>query len=134
MSGNPYSPSYYTPPEAELTELRPPEPPHSGLGIASFLVAVVIGLAETAIVGWISYMTVSKPGTITPESPLAIIAGLAMLGGLAVTFLGAGLGIGGIFQRNRKRVFAVLGLVFNLMILVAFVGLIALGLAVNAKK
>ncbi len=54
-----------------------------------------------------------------------------MLGGLAVAFLGMLLGIGGLFQTNRKRIFAVLGVVFNVMVVVAFVGLMVLGLAVK---
>ncbi|MDR3637025.1 MAG: hypothetical protein P4L84_24690 [Isosphaeraceae bacterium] len=131
MSGNPYSPSYYEPPAAELTELRPLEPPHAGLGIASFLIGLFVGIGEMAVVGWAGYIAVTKPNTMTPESPMAVILGLIMLGGMAVAFLGAGLGIGGLFQKDRKRVFAVLGLIINVMTMAAFVGLVALGLAVK---
>lgn len=130
MSGAPYS-SYYTPPAAELSELRPLEPPHTGLGIASFIIGLFVGIGEMVVVGWTGYLATSKPGTITPEAPIAIILGLVMLAGLAAAFLGAGLGVGGLFHKNRRRIFAVLGLVFNVMILAAFMGLMAIGLAVK---
>lgn len=128
MSGNPYSPSYYEPPAAELHAL---EPPHAGLGIASFLVGLLVGFGEMAAVGWAGYTEVTHPGTMTAESPQAMILGLAMLGGLGLAFLGALLGIGGLFQTNRKRIFAVLGVIFNVMVVVAFVALMVIGLAVK---
>lgn len=127
MSWNP-EPSYYTPPAADLAELRPVARPHAGLGIASFVIALLVGMGEAVLLGYSGYLAVSQPGTMKPDSPSAIILGLLMIAGAALAFLGTGLGLGGVFQTTRRRVFAVLGLVFNVLILTAFAGLVAIGL------
>jgi hypothetical protein len=131
MSADPYSPASYYEPPAEPVELRRFEPPHSGLGIASFLVGLLAGVGEMAVVGWAGYTGVTHRGTITPDSPTAILLGLAMLAGLGLALLGGMLGVGGLFQANRKRVFAVLGMALNALVVLAFLGLMVIGLALK---
>ena len=55
--------------------------------------------------------------------------GLAFLLSVFGAFVGLALGIGALFQVDRKRVFAVLGLCLNLLVLVSIVGLVLLGMA-----
>ena len=42
--------------------------------------------------------------------------------------LGIGLGVGGLVQVDRSRTFGVLGLVFNILVILGLVGLIVVGI------
>ncbi len=107
---------------------------HSGLGIASFIVAILVGLIEVGIIGAASIAEVKNPGIINEESPWAIAAGLGVCGGILLAVAGAGLGIAGLMQSQRYKLFAIIGLVFNSIIVLGMVGLIAIGLAMQAQN
>jgi hypothetical protein len=77
---------------------------------------------------------VQDPQSIDPQSlqdspALAGLAavGLGILGSIAFYLLGLVLGVAGFIQRRRKRLFAVLGAVFNGIVLLLVVGLVAFG-------
>jgi len=53
-----------------------------------------------------------------------------MLSSLA-SLVGVGLGVAGLKQINRKKVFSILGLVFNLMIIAGMIMLIVIGKLVS---
>jgi hypothetical protein len=107
-----------------------PAPRHSGLGIASFTLSLVVGIGEFALMGTAGYMTARGPGGMDPQSPVAVGMGLLMMGGVLLAFLGAALGFASLFQRGRKRVFGILGLLFNGLILLGVIGLILVGIGV----
>lgn len=107
---------------------------HSGLGITSFIVAILVGLIEVGIIGAASIAEVKNPGVLNEESQWAMAAGLGMCGGILLALVGAGLGIAGLMQSQRYKVFAILGLVFNSAIILGMIGLIALGLAIKAQQ
>ena len=103
------------------------EQKHSGLGIASFMTSVASGGLLLLVFLIAGVMEASTPGGIDEESPGAIV-----LGGLLVAFLGAavvalGLGVSGLFQKDRMKVFAVLGTVLSLFVLLVTTALLALG-------
>jgi hypothetical protein len=82
---------------------------HSGLGIISFILFLVT-LALLVIMGLLYSGTKVKTGTYHE-----------MLGGVGYTsalscLLGVIFGIAGVVKKNRKRIFAILGLIFNLII------------------
>ena len=106
------------------------EPRHSGLGIASFVVGLLAGIVEFAILAAAGVIEVSTPGGMDENSPAAVLIGLGLLAGLALSLLGVGLGIGGLTQR-RKKVFAVLGVVVSLLVTLAVAGLLVVGLTVD---
>ncbi len=107
---------------------------HSGLGIASFIAAILVGLTEVGIIGAASIAEVRNPGIINEESPWAMAAELGVCGGILLAIAGAGLGIAGLMQSQRYKLFAIIGLVFNSMIVLGMVGLIAIGLAMQAQN
>ncbi|WP_438447586.1 hypothetical protein [Gorillibacterium sp. sgz5001074] len=104
----------------------PPVRKHSGLGIASFILFGVMAVAFVALlVAFItqlaSVIDFSDPDAVQSEEvtqriqdmpELAVILFL-MLGTFAGNLIGLVLGIVGCVQRERKKVFAVLGTVFN---------------------
>jgi hypothetical protein len=103
----------------------------SGLGIASFILAIVAGVTAVALVVIAGVIELSTPGGMDEESPQALIVGLGIFGVFALNLLGIGLGLGGLFQADRLRTFAVLGLVFNLLVILGIGGLMVLGLAMG---
>ena len=79
---------------------------HSGLGIASFIVSIAAGVCiffTFVIAGAIEATT---PGGMNEESVTAIIIGLLLVIFLFATLVSLGLGIGGLFQKERKKIFA----------------------------
>lgn len=104
------------------------EPSHSGIGIASFLIAIASGISMFIIFAIAAVLQMDGPG-LDQGSETLIGCGvlLAMFGSL----IGAGLGIGGCFQSNRKTIFAILGLVFNGMILLGIGLLMVIGIAMG---
>jgi hypothetical protein len=92
---------------------------HSRLGIASFMLAIGTGLMMAVLVVFAAAIDASQPGALDAHTPSGklLVGGLCFASLLALT--GVGLGIAGVSQTKRKTVYAILGLVFN--------GLIVLG-------
>jgi hypothetical protein len=106
-------------------------PRHSGLGIASFITSIVSGICIFAAIALAGVMEASTPGGIDEESAGAIMLGLALFAFMGLSLVALGLGIGGLFQKERKKVFAILGMVFAAATLLGTVSIIALGLAMG---
>ena len=85
----------------------------SGLGIASFVMAVLIGITAFALVVMAGVVEASTPGGMDEESPVAIIIGLGIFAVIGMSLLGIGLGIAGLLQPDRARIFSILGLSCN---------------------
>jgi hypothetical protein len=105
----------------------------SKLGVTSFLMAIGFPLVllllfaiSLALEGRIDHEKVSKFDWFT-------ICCL-IIGGPIIHFVGLVLGIAGVFQKERKRLFAVLGIVLNglLVISAAIICILALSLVVAA--
>lgn len=101
---------------------------HSGFGIASFIISLVIGAGEFVMLIIAGVMEATTPGGIDDKSASAIILGLLLIGGLLINLAGAAFGIVGLLARDRKKVLAIIGLIFNLIVIIGMVGIMALGL------
>ncbi|TWU22907.1 hypothetical protein Pla52o_24390 [Novipirellula galeiformis] len=131
-SGNlPTSP--YAPPQGRgsqtLDEL--PALSHSGFGIASFLISILVGIGAFIVILLASFAEASTPEGINEESALALIMGLSIFGMVGLNILGIGLGVAGVCQADRSRIFAILGLVFNGLVILGVIGLMAVGVAIG---
>lgn len=104
---------------------------HSGLGIASTVIAVFAGLALLAVFVYAGYVGMNEGGQLSETDPRAMMIGFGMIAALAVLALGAILGIAGLFVGERKRVFAWVGLVLNALPIVGGIALVILGLAMS---
>ncbi len=102
---------------------------HSGVGIAAFVISIVVGVLEFFLTLLAGYMEMSTPGGISETDPMAAVLGLLLLGGLLLAFVGVGLGIGTLFQKDKKKIFGILGLIFSSVILLGMGGLMLLGSA-----
>jgi len=94
---------------------------HSGYGIASFVIALsAIGvLFLDFIMVAISAMIVE--GNLEKDNPLFVMFVIVFLLALCAVFIGICFGIAGLAGKNRKKLFAVVGLILNLLIFFSFV-------------
>ena len=104
------------------------EQKHSGIGIASFVMSLVFGLGMLVIMVIAAMMEASTPGGMNQESPEAMAVGLAVIGCLLMVAIGGILGVVGVLQKDRNKLFAILGLVLNGLVLLGTVAIIAVGL------
>ena len=115
------------PPEYPYAELR-----HSGFGIASFVLSILIGIGFFVLFIVAGVIEANTPGGMDEESTAAIAVGLLLFFGMFSSLVAIVLGFVGVFQQNRKKVFAILGIAFNSMIILGTIGLVILGLAISA--
>ncbi len=102
---------------------------HSGVGIASFVTGIIALLLFIGAIGVVLVAVVSTRHARQPPQALLVPVGLMVIGSGLMALVGTGLGIGGCCQRERKKVFAILGLVINGFLLLAGIGLMLVGLA-----
>jgi len=109
-----------------------PEMPHSGLGVASFIISLVAGVGMLVLVGVATVLSAAQPGgQLDEESLAAIMIGLVLALAALAQLVAIGLGIGGLVQTGRKKVFAVLGTVFAAMSLLGALMLMLIGTALG---
>jgi hypothetical protein len=101
---------------------------HSGLGIVSLAIAVVVGAAEIVLLVIAGILESQTPGGIDENSPEAIILGLLLIGGMVVSLVGGVLAAVALVQGMRSKVFPILGLALNAMIILGMIGIIIIGL------
>ena len=106
----------------------PTLPPYSGLGIASFAVSLIAAVLTLALIGVCAALVYSQPDSLDEDSPLAMVVGMAMMVGVFAELAAAALGIGSLFQRDRRKLYGVLGLIFAIATLVGVAALIVFGL------
>lgn len=94
------------------------EPKHSGLGIASFVVSITAAIFIFVLIAVAGALELSTPGGIDEESVSVMMIGLLLFAFLSASVVALGLGIGGLFQNDRKNVFAILGTVFSALTLI----------------
>jgi hypothetical protein len=117
------------PDEYLVTEEYLPTPRHSGPGIASFVIALLVGVAVLILVVAAGVIEASTPGGMDEESPVVIAIGLGIFAAVFGALIGGVLGIVGVAQGDRRKTFAVLGLVLNGLVVVGLVFLVIIGLA-----
>jgi len=107
---------------------------HSPVGVVSFVLAILSGLGIFALVISATVTAAARHSArqapaFDDQSPQSMAIGLVFLLAVFGAFVGVALGIGALFQIDRKRVFAVLGLCLNLLVLTSIIGLVLLGMA-----
>ena len=119
---------------------------HSRMGIASFVISILVVVAILAlIVG--APLVLSSTGALDPQSfdpadPQSVdlpnrtlialqVIGFGFIGGVLLSFVGLGLGIAGIIQRHRRKLFAIIGTVLNGLVVLGVLLLIVLAVAVG---
>lgn len=101
---------------------------HSGIGIAAFILSVVAGLLIFVLLVVAGAMEASNPGGIDEDSAAAVVVGLCLFGFLFLAMVSLGLGIVGLIQKGRKKLFAILGTIFSVCILIGTGFILLIGL------
>jgi hypothetical protein len=114
----------------DLDLLRRPvrrDRPHSGIGIASLILAAVAAAVTAVAVALAICSQAMQPGP-DEEELLVGIAGLLVFGGGACTVAGLIVGLIGSFQSDRNPVCAILGAVANALTLFGMIFLVCFGI------
>jgi hypothetical protein len=104
------------------------EKKHSGLGISSFIISTAIGVLMFLLFIVAGVMETSTPGGIDEDSTGAMLVGLFLIAFLVLDLLAIGLGIAGLIQKDRKKIFSILGVVFGASTIVITIFLMIIGL------
>ena len=104
---------------------------HSGPGIAALIVAVLAGLWLFIMLIIAGVVESASPGGMDPDSGEAILIGLGLIASAAAGFLGLGLGIAGLVQPQRQRVYPIIGSILSAGLLLVCAGLMLLGLIIG---
>jgi len=107
------------------------EQKHSGLGIASFITSIVSGILIFLLIVIAGVMVTSTPGGMNEESAGAMMVGLFLFAFLGAALVALGLGIGGLIQKERKKILAMLGTVFAAVSIVGTIFIVMFGLAMG---
>jgi hypothetical protein len=94
---------------------------HSGFGIASFSISCIAFILIILIFVVSVYLNIVNPDAFDEEGPGVIFIGAIMVLDIFLVLIGTGLGITGILEKGKRKVFSVLGLVFNGVFLVLLV-------------
>lgn len=104
---------------------------HSGLGITSFIFSIVSGILIFILIIIAGMMEASTPGGIDEKSAAAVIVGLFIIAFLFLCLVALGLGIAGLMQKDRKKLFAILGTIFSTVTLVGTISIIIVGMSMD---
>ena len=102
--------------------------PHSGLGIASVVLTVFAGLGMMGTFIGAMFVVAGNPNP-REDDPQIIAIGCGMILCLLVSAIGGLLGLIGLFQSDRQKLFPILGCLFAALECGGVLGLIAIGLA-----
>lgn len=94
---------------------------HSGYGIVSFLIALAAVAAVFLAFMAILICAIIVGGLADKDAPLFVVLGVVFVLAWGIAFIGAGYGIAGLLSKNRKKLFAVIGLSINLLIILSIV-------------
>ncbi len=104
---------------------------HSRLGIASFALSLAMGAVLFQLVVILGVLESTTPGGLDEDSAVTIILGLLVIFSLFLDLVAFGLGIAGIFQHRRKKMFAILGAIFSGFTLLIVVALTVVGIVLG---
>lgn len=101
--------------------------PTSILGIISTVIGILTGTGVFTIFIIAGYLETNSTGVIE-DSFINLGAGLAALTAVFIHLTGAVIGIVGIFQKDKNKLFAIAGTILNVLILLSITMLILTGL------
>ena len=104
----------------------------STMGLVSFVFGLISGIGLTVLVVMAGVMTAQAGGRMDETSPEAITLGVLLILGMFLALIGAILGIVALMQKGHKKLFGILGLVFNGGILLLVLALMVLGLSMKS--
>ncbi|PJK11928.1 hypothetical protein CO614_06265 [Lysobacteraceae bacterium NML120232] len=108
------------------------EQKHASLGIASFVISILCGISMFALFGIAGIMEATSPGGIDEESIEASLLGLLLMALLFFHLLSIALGVAAMFQKQKKKLLAILGASFSTLVILITLFLMGLGLLMDS--
>lgn len=99
--------------------------PHSGLGIASFILSTSFGIQMFVSSILMFLVARSAPCSFAEDSPESLGFFVYLFMCCSIVFIGLSLGVAGLFQRDRKKLFPILGTLFSMLIFGSLIALFA---------
>lgn len=87
--------------------------PHSGLGIASFVLSIVSLISAIAVFSYAGYVEITSEGGMDENSTTALVVGIAIIVCVVMFLVGLVLGVVGLLRQDRRRIFAAIGIGMN---------------------
>ncbi len=103
----------------------------SGIGITSLIISIVVGIVMFVTIVSVTIMVAEQNQPMQENDPRAITLGFLIIGGIGISLVGFILGILGTMQPNTSPICAILGIIFNGLILLGVGGLMCFGIAVG---
>jgi len=100
---------------------------HSGLGIASLLISSASSILIFTLSVVASTIGLYHPEAFDENSSTAIYTGIIIFIFLGISILALGLGIAGLFQKNRRKLFILLGIASSVFTTTGIITMIILG-------
>ena len=94
--------------------------------------ALLTGIV-TAVTLILAAVIDAKRGPFQARDPAAVTIGMTIIVSGILAFVGAVFGVVGLFQPNRRTLFPILGIVFNLLIVAGIGAVVALGVALGRR-
>ncbi|MHC4563113.1 MAG: hypothetical protein ACYS8X_10110 [Planctomycetota bacterium] len=116
------------PPSATVPFTLPEKLKHSGIGVASFVLSLVMVFVIIAAIVFAGIMAVTSPESLHDEAPATMLLGLGIIAAGLAQLVALALGIVGCRQRNRKRLFAILGVLCSGAAILGTLGLMVIGI------
>ena len=112
-----------------ITTLPPPPPDlkkHSSIGIVAFVMGILDILGVCLMFGLSLY---SQDAPANTSDTLTSVVGFMAICLVIVSIVGVVLGIIGVVQKAQSKVFAIIGLVLNALVLLGICVIMAIGMA-----
>lgn len=126
---NPYASFPSSPSQVDPTKL--PNFPYSGLGITSFILSILACGCILVVFVIAGIVESQSPGGMDENSSVAVMVGLGLFFAVFVGLVALGLGVGALFQSNRKKLFGFFGIFLSGLMLLGTLGIIVLGMMVS---
>ena len=110
----------------------PPTQRHSGLGIASLVIAVV-SFVSSLMLFVVAYAVGSSSDISNPNegSPINYVLGGWIFGTGVLSLIGIVFGIGGLLQKERRKKLAAVGLVSNVVLPIGLMFILVMAMTLN---
>ena len=104
---------------------------HSGIGISSFVISIIGSVCMFVLFALAGAMETSRPGGMDERSAQVVVLGLLIIAMLFMNLVAVGLGVAGLLQKERKKVFAILGTIFSGITVILTVVLLIIGFMIK---
>jgi len=108
------------------------EQKHSGLGIASFILSCISGFCLFFTILEAGIIEASNQGESNDNTSLLMFVGFSVLAFLFVALIASGLGIAGLIQKDRNKIYAVFGTIFSASAILVTLYILVVGLRSNS--